>query len=100
MARSSLRITPFRKIDLLQLVLEIVIVVEVNVGVDATKTKSVEQMRLPQVTDIVVDAAGFDPAGYRPNIAEQHDEEANRTKNFQEFHSCPIAFPCADGLLT
>ena len=64
MARKSLYVIPFRKIDLLQLVLEIMIVVEGDVGVDATEAKSVEQMRLPQIADIVIDPAGFDPAGY------------------------------------
>ena len=43
-------------------VLEIMIVVEGDVGVDAAETEPLEQMRLPQIADIVIDPAGFAPA--------------------------------------
>ena len=61
------------------------IIVEGDVGVDAANAKSVEQMRLPQVADIVIDAAGFDPAGYRPDIADEDDEESDGAKIFRNF---------------
>jgi hypothetical protein len=88
MAGYSLWVIPCRKIDLLQLVLEIMIVIEGYVGVDPAKAKSLEQMRLPEVADIIIDAAGLNPARYRPDIADQYDEEADCTEDLQEFHLC------------
>ena len=53
---------PFRVADRLQAVLEIVIVIEGDVGIDAAEAEPLEQMRLPKIADVVINAAVFAPA--------------------------------------
>ena len=67
---------PFRVADRLQAVLEIVIVVEGDAGIDAAEAEPLEQMRLPQIADVVIDAAALAPARDVSDVARQHQQEA------------------------
>ena len=84
---------PFRIADRLQLVLEIVVVVENDVGIDAAKAVFLEQMRLPQIADVIIDAAAFAPARHRPDIARQHREQAEAAEEPENFHPAHVE-PC------
>src|ERR1700722_10854614 len=43
-------------------------------------------MSLPQITDVVVHAAAFVPARYRPDVAGQHQEANEAAGNLQMMH--------------
>src|SRR5947208_2485195 len=85
-----LYIIPFRKADRLQLVLDIVIVIIGDVGIDSAEAEPVEQMRLPEIADVVINAAAFAPARHRRDIARQHREQAQAAEKPEEFHPVHI----------
>jgi hypothetical protein len=87
-AGNSRWVIPFRKVDLPQLVLEIVVVVENDAGIDAAEARFLEQMRPPQIADVGVDAAAF-----APDIARQHREQAEAAKQPEEFDPTHVQLP-------
>ena len=78
--RAPCRIVPGRKADRLQLGSEIVIVIARDVGVEAVEAETLEQMRLPQIADVVIDSARFAPARNRPDVAGQRSGSKARRK--------------------
>jgi hypothetical protein len=48
-------------------------------------------MRLPQVTDIIVDAANFVSAGDRPDIADENHQKSDAANSLPVFHLHPAA---------
>ena len=52
------------------------------------QAESLEQMRLPQIADVVVDAAAFAPARDRPDVARQH-QKATEAAEQSDIFICP-----------
>ncbi|MGY4485943.1 hypothetical protein ACVWWR_005134 [Bradyrhizobium sp. LM3.2] len=77
------RIGPVRIADRLQLCFQIAIVVAGEAGVEALReTEPLEKMRLPQVADVVIDAAVLIPSQHRPEMAGQHREKQDGEDGF------------------
>ncbi|MEH2602047.1 hypothetical protein V1277_001424 [Bradyrhizobium sp. AZCC 1588] len=74
------RIIPVWEADFLQLAGEETIVVACDVGIEPVQTVFLEQMRLPQIADVIIDTAAFAPARNGPDVASQHRQEANGAK--------------------
>jgi len=72
-----------------------VVVIPGDVGVEAAKPEPLEQMRLPEIADVVIDCAGLGPGGDRPDIAGQHHQKAEAAVDRQEFHH---GTACADAV--
>src|ERR1700749_2608276 len=62
------------------------VVIPGKIRVQAAKPESLEQMSLPQITDVVVDAATFIPARHRPDVARQHQKAYEAAGNLQIMH--------------
>src|ERR1700740_512456 len=62
------------------------VVIPGKIRVQAAKPKSLEQMSLPQITAIVVDAAAFIPARHRPDVAGRHHKAYETAGNLQIMH--------------
>lgn len=62
------------------------IVIPGDIRVQAAKPEFLEQMSLPQIADIVVNAAAFAPVRYRPHIAGEDGEQCETTENLEIFH--------------
>ncbi len=91
-AGNSLWVVPFRKADRLQFIDEIMIIVARDVGVEPAGSEFLEQMRLPEIADVVIHPAALVPARYRPDVARQHQqkaEAANKPEGFQLTHVEP-----------
>ena len=46
---------------------------------------ALEEMRLPQIAHVVIDAAAFAPARHRPDIARQHREQTDAAEEPENF---------------
>src|ERR1700733_5469962 len=62
------------------------VVIPGKIRVQALKPKPLEQMSLPQIADVVVNAAAVIPARHRPYIAGQHRKTYEAAGNFQMMH--------------
>src|SRR5215217_508315 len=62
-----------------------------DIRVQALQSVALEEMRLPQVTDIIVDAANFVPAGDRPDIADENHQKSDAANSLPVFHLHPAA---------
>jgi hypothetical protein len=67
------------------------IVVPRDIRVQTVKPKSLEEMGLPQIADVVVNTAAFAPMGHRPNIAGKNGKEDETAKSLQIFHRIPAS---------
>jgi len=62
------------------------IVVAGNVGIEAGQSEPLEQVGLPQVADVVEDAARLVPARHRPQIAGENQQAKQAADGFQGIH--------------
>src|ERR1700742_4926716 len=62
------------------------VVIPGNLRVQAAKPHPLEQMTLPQITDVVINAATFIPARHRPDVAGQHHKAYEAAGNLQITH--------------
>ncbi len=79
-------IVPVWIIDRLQFFGEIMIVIAGHIRVQAIKVVFLEQMGLPQIADVVVNAPALAPARYRPNIAGENGEQSETAEYLPVFH--------------
>jgi hypothetical protein len=71
---------PFGVANFLGQIGEIAVIVAIEIGINSAGPESLEQMGLPEVADIIVDAGSFGPGAHRPEIAEDDSEENDRPK--------------------
>ena len=90
MTGNSCWIVPPGKADRLQLVDEIVVIVAFDVGIESIEAELLEQMRLPQIADVVIDPAALAPARDGPDVAGQHQQKAEAANGFEKFHPAHI----------
>src|SRR5262245_49365283 len=86
MTWSTHRIAPCGIADVTQLAGEIAVVVLGDVGLEASEPEALEQMRLAQIADVVIDAAAFVPARDRQNIADENAKEEDADDDLCKLH--------------
>src|SRR6266567_5597378 len=84
------RILPFGEGNFLQLAFEITIVVPDRVGVEPTSTEALEQMRLPEIADVVIHTARLAPARHCRNVAGKDREADQAEGEFYGFHQVSV----------
>ncbi len=78
------RVAPCDRLDLLHRGLEEAVVVACVIGVEAGDAEALEQVRLAQVAEVVVDAAALAPVQHRPGVAGEDRQEGDAEHQLQD----------------
>jgi hypothetical protein len=65
---------------------EVTVVIAGDIRVETAEAEALEQMRLPQIADVVIDAAGLGPARHRPDLAREQQQAEQAANDLQRFH--------------
>ena len=79
-------VTPGGEFDIAELACEIVIVIISKIRIQPMPSETLEQMRLPKIADVVVDATTLVPMRDQLDIAYQYQQKDGAEEYFERLH--------------